>query len=84
MHLKARALATNLDGWGASSTPSGGSSAGWLLRRVEPAPWQSAMCLTAGQDRDFTVADAEPANGCGQFIADIEKAKVHSGNPISG
>lgn len=78
-----RALATNPAGWGASNHPEwrkfrfgygyfGESNSGTLA--------VLAMCLT-GLDKigGLTVADVEPANGCGQFIADIEKAKVHSG-----
>ena len=78
-----RALAVNPDGWGAYGHPEwhkfrfgygyfGESNSGTLA--------VLAMCLS-GLDKTggLTVADVEPTNGCGQFISDIEKAKVHSG-----
>ncbi len=78
-----RALAANPDGWGAYGHPEwrkfrfgygyfGESNSGTLA--------VLAMCLS-GLDKTggLTVADVEPTNGCGQFISDIEKAKVHSG-----
>jgi len=39
-----------------------------------------SMCLS-GLDKtgNLVIADVQPTNGCGQFISDIEKAKVHSG-----
>jgi Ca-activated chloride channel family protein len=78
-----RALATNQEGWGAYGHPEwrkfrfgygyfGESNSGTLA--------VLAMCLS-GLDKTggLTVADVEPTNGCGRFITDIEKAKVHSG-----
>ena len=78
-----RALAVDPAGWGAYQHPEwhkfrfgygyfGESNSGTLA--------VLSMCLS-GLDKTggLTVADVEPANGCGQFISDIEKAKVHSG-----
>ena len=78
-----RTLAIDPAGWGAYQHPEwrkfrfgygyfGESNSGTLA--------VLAMCLS-GLDKTggLTVADVEPGNGCGQFISDIEKAKVHSG-----
>lgn len=78
-----RTLASDPAGWGAYQHPEwrkfrfgygyfGESNSGTLA--------VLAMCLS-GLDKTegLTVADVEPGNGCGQFISDIEKAKVHSG-----
>ncbi|MEI7745594.1 MAG: substrate-binding domain-containing protein, partial [Chloroflexota bacterium] len=78
-----RTLAVNPAGWGAYQHPEwrkfrfgygyfGESNSGTLA--------VLAMCMS-GLDKTsgLTVPDVEPANGCGQFISDIEKAKVHSG-----
>jgi Ca-activated chloride channel family protein len=78
-----RELAVNPDGWRALGHPEwrkfrfgygyfGESNSGTL--------GVLAMCLAGlGKTGGLTVADVEPSNGCGQFISDIEKAKVHSG-----
>lgn len=78
-----RSLAADPAGWGAYQRPEwrkfrfgygyfGESNSGTLA--------VLAMCLS-GLDKTggLTVADVEPGNGCGRFISDIEKAKVHSG-----
>jgi Ca-activated chloride channel family protein len=78
-----RALATAADGWGSEGHPEwrtfkfgygyfGESNSGTLAI--------SAMCSVGlGKTSGLTVADVEPANGCGTFITEIERAKVHSG-----
>jgi Ca-activated chloride channel family protein len=39
-----------------------------------------AMCMAAlGKTEGLAVADVSPDNACGQFLHEIEKAKVHSG-----
>lgn len=39
-----------------------------------------SMCMVgAGKHNNLLLSEVEPASGCGQFIADIEGAKVHSG-----
>jgi len=78
-----RALAANPEGWAAYKHPEwrkfrfgygyfGESNSGTLA--------VISMCLS-GLDKtgNLVIADVQPTNGCGQFISDIEKAKVHSG-----
>ena len=78
-----RALATAPDGWGSAGHPEwkrfkfgygyfGESNSGTLAI--------TAMCSVGlGKTTGLTVADIDPANGCGQFVNQIERAKVHSG-----
>lgn len=78
-----RALATAPDGWGSAGHPEwrtfkfgygyfGESNSGTLAI--------SAMCSVGlGKTSGLTVADVEPTNGCGTFVTEIERAKVHSG-----
>jgi Ca-activated chloride channel homolog len=78
-----RALAIAPDGWGTAGHPEwrafkfgygyfGESNSGTLAI--------SAMCSVGlGKTSGLTVADVEPGNGCGTFVTDIERAKVHSG-----
>ena len=78
-----RDLAVATDGWGSAGHPEwrrfkfgygyfGKSNSGTLAI--------TAMCAAGlGKSAGLTVADIDPANGCGQFVTQIEKAKVHSG-----
>jgi Ca-activated chloride channel family protein len=78
-----RDLATSEAGWGDLGHPEwrkfrfgygyfGESNSGTLAI--------SAMCSVGlGKTAGLTVADVEPSNECGRFLADIERAKVHSG-----
>ena len=78
-----RDLAVATDGWGSAGHPEwrrfkfgygyfGESNSGTLAI--------TAMCAAGlGKSAGLTVADIDPANGCGQFVTQIEKAKVHSG-----
>ena len=78
-----RDLAVAPDGWGSAGHPEwrgfkfgygyfGESNSGTLAI--------TAMCAAGlGKNTGLTVADVDPANGCGQFVTQIERAKVHSG-----
>ena len=78
-----RDLATSQDGWGSVGHPEwrsfrfgygffGESNSGTLA--------VISMCSVGlSKDAALTVADVEPTNDCGRFIADLEVAKVHSG-----
>jgi Ca-activated chloride channel family protein len=78
-----RALTTDEAGWGSLGHPEwrnfrfgygyfGESNSGTLA--------VLSMCLVGlGRSNAITVADVEPTNGCGEFVADVERAKIHSG-----
>jgi Ca-activated chloride channel family protein len=77
------ALASDPQGWGSLGKPEwrqfkfgygffGESNSGTLAT--------VAMCMAAlGKSEGLTVADVSSDNACGQFLHEIEKAKVHSG-----
>ena len=80
---KIRALAEYTDGWKSVGKPEWGKfkfGYGYFGESNSGTLGIISMC-TAGMKRlkALTVSDVTPQNGCGAFIAGIEKGKVHSG-----
>ena len=79
-----RALATAPEGWGALGHPEWGRfrfGYGYVGESNSGTVSAVLMCMVgAGKAAGLTVADVDVTSGCGQSIADLEQAKVHSGN----
>jgi Ca-activated chloride channel family protein len=79
-----RALATSADGWGMLGHPEWGRfklGYGYVGESNSGTLTAVLMCMVgAGKTGDLGVDDVEASGGCGQFIAGVEQAKVHSGN----
>jgi Ca-activated chloride channel family protein len=78
-----RALARSPDGWGAAGRTDWGKFKLGYGYVGESSPGTSGailMCLIgSGKMAELTTADVGVTTGCGEFLADIEQAKVHSG-----
>ena len=78
-----RQLATSPKGWGEAGHPEWRSfkfGYGYFGESNSGTLAITAMCSVGlGKTSALTVADVSPGNGCGTFISDIERAKVHSG-----
>ena len=82
-----RALTTSPNGWGMFGHPQwgkfkfgygyvGASNSGTLTAIME-------CMIGAGKTSDLTIDDVDTANGCGNMISEVERAKVHSGKRSS-
>jgi Ca-activated chloride channel homolog len=78
-----RAVASSPEGWGLMGHPEWGK-----LKFGYSYPGEAnsgtltaiAMCMAgAGKSAGLTVADVAETTGCGEFLAGVERAKVHSG-----
>jgi Ca-activated chloride channel family protein len=78
------ALATSPNGWGTVGHPEWGKfklGYGYVGESNSGTLSAVIMCMIgAGKTTGLDMADVDPNAGCGQFIAGIERAKVHSGN----
>jgi Ca-activated chloride channel homolog len=79
-----RTSATGPDGWGMLGHPEWGRfkfGYGYVGESNSGTVSAALMCMVgAGKTDGLAVADVDAASGCGQFIAGVERAKVHSGN----
>jgi Ca-activated chloride channel family protein len=82
-----RVLASSPDGWGMLGHPEWGKfkfGYGYVGESESGTMTALILCMTgAGKVGALTVEDVETNNGCGQSMADVEKAKVHSGTSSS-
>jgi Ca-activated chloride channel homolog len=78
-----RQLASSAKGWGEAGHPEWRSfkfGYGYFGESNSGTLAITAMCSVGlGKTTGLTVGDIAPDNGCGTFIAEIERAKVHSG-----
>jgi Ca-activated chloride channel homolog len=79
-----RSLATAADGWGSLGRSEWGRLKLGYAYVGESAAGTSAailMCLVGAQkSTPLDLADVESTSGCGQFMADLEQVKIHSGS----
>jgi Ca-activated chloride channel homolog len=78
-----RALSSHPEGWGLVGHPEWGSfkfGYGYVGESNSGTLTAISMCAVGARKLSgLTVADVTPEGGCGQFIAGIERAKIHSG-----
>src|SRR5581483_5527693 len=78
-----RTLAAAADGWGSVGHPEWGSLKLGYGYMGEDSPGTLGTILEcmigAGKTTDLVIADVGVTAGCGRFVGDIERAKVHSG-----
>jgi Ca-activated chloride channel family protein len=78
-----RVLAASPNGWGLFGHPEWGKfKFGYsYVGEADVATWTAVLLCMSGQAKytGLTIADVETTNGCGQAMAAVEKAKVHSG-----
>jgi Ca-activated chloride channel family protein len=78
-----RALATKPDGWKSYGRPDWGKfkiGYGYVGESNSGTLTAAILCMRGlGKSGGLTIQDVSPTNGCGQMIAAVEKAKVHSG-----
>jgi Ca-activated chloride channel family protein len=78
-----RALATAPDGWGALDHPEWGKfkfGYGYVGESNSGTFTAILTCMFgAAKTAGLTVADVDVSTGCGEFMAGVEKAKIHSG-----
>jgi Ca-activated chloride channel homolog len=78
-----RALATSLEGWKSYGRPDWGKfkiGYGYVGESNSGTLTSAILCMRGlGKSSGLTIDDVSPSNGCGQMIAAVEKAKVHSG-----
>jgi Ca-activated chloride channel homolog len=79
-----RALATSPDGWGMFGHPEWGRfrfGYGYVGESNSGTVSAVLMCMVGAEKTDhLALPDVEVESGCGQFMAGVEQAKVHSGN----
>ncbi len=77
------AVATSSEGWGVLGQPEWGQfkfGYGYAGESNSGTLTAISMCAVgAGKATGLTLADVGVTTGCGQFIAGIERAKIHSG-----
>jgi Ca-activated chloride channel family protein len=82
-----RALATNPDGWTIFGRPDWGKfklGYGYVGESNSGTLTAAILCMRGlGKASGLTLGDVSAGNGCGQMIAAVEKAKVHSGKKSS-
>jgi Ca-activated chloride channel family protein len=78
-----RALAANPEGWKMFGRPDWGKfklGYGYVGESNSGTLTAAILCMRGlGKTRGLTLGDVSAGNGCGQMIAAVEKAKVHSG-----
>jgi Ca-activated chloride channel family protein len=78
-----RALAANPDGWKMFGRPDWGKfklGYGYVGESNSGTVTAAILCMRGlGKTRGLALGDVSTGNGCGQMIAGVEKAKVHSG-----
>jgi len=78
-----RALGTSPDGWGMLGQPEWGSfkfGYGYTGESNTGTLTAIAMCMAgAGKTSGLTIDDVGLTSGCGQFMAGVERTKIHSG-----
>jgi Ca-activated chloride channel homolog len=79
-----RSLAIAPDGWGSLGRAEWGRlklGYGYVGESAAGTSAAILMCLVgAEKSTALTVADVEAPRGCGQFMADLEQVKIHSGS----
>jgi Ca-activated chloride channel family protein len=77
------ALATSPDGWGVVGRPEWGRfkfGYGYVGESNSGTLGAIIMCMRgAGKAEGLTIGDVGTETGCGEYLAGIERAKVHSG-----
>jgi Ca-activated chloride channel homolog len=78
-----RALASSPDGWKRFGRPDWGKfkiGYGYVGESNSGTLTSAILCMRGlGKTSALSLNDVSATNGCGQMIADVEKAKVHSG-----
>jgi Ca-activated chloride channel homolog len=80
---RVRAVASSPEGWGLMGHPEWGKfkfGYGYVGESNTGTLTAITMCMAgAGKTAGLTVADVAETSGCGEFMAGVERAKVHSG-----
>ncbi len=77
-----RTLAASPNGWGIMGHPEWGKfKFGYAYVGESDVGTQTAvlLCMTGAKTHALAIETVETTNGCGQAMADVERAKVHSG-----